>query len=66
MKINKDNNPKHLSPLAIVNFYRTLFKRGKITHNSQGYKRMKQLEYKLECLRTVPSGRRVQIKDMEV
>jgi len=51
---------KHKSSLlAIVNFYRTLFKKGIITEGSAGYQRMKQLELRLELSRDSIRGRRI-------
>lgn len=55
------NNPKHLSLLGMVNFYRTLLKQGIIAEGSQGFNRMMQLEDKLRMKRHGVRGKRVPV-----
>ena len=55
------NNPKHLSLLGMVNFYRTLLKQGIIAEGSQGFNRMMQLEDKLLMKRHGVRGKRVPV-----
>lgn len=55
------NEYSHLSLLGIVNFYRSLYKKGKIEHGSAGYQRMRKLETDLRNQRNTPRGRRITI-----
>ena len=59
--MRKPHNPKHLSLLGMVNFYRSLYKKGKLEHGSAGYNRMTELETKLRLKRNTPKGRRITI-----
>ena len=60
LSIRGTNMKQHLSSLlAIVNFYRTLAKKGIIEKGSSGYNRMQQLEDRLENKKHPPRGRRV-------
>lgn len=50
---------KDKSLLSIVNFYRTLYKKGTIEVGSSGYQRMVQLETRLKLSRYGVRGRRI-------
>ena len=47
----KKQDPKHLSLLGLVNFYKGLLKKGTIIEGSTAHNRMKQLETKLSVKR---------------
>lgn len=61
MSLKNENHNKLESLLSKVNFYRKMVVDGAINKNGSGYKRLQDLENKLESQKNIARGRRISI-----